>query len=154
MSHNLDPTDWRILKELTENGRMTNVQLAKRVGITPPPCLRRVRALEEAGLLRGFHADVDQAALGYELTVFVSVALHSQTEADLRAFDNLVLTWPLVRESFMMSGETDYLLRCIAPNMTLFQDFLINKLSASPNVASVKTAVTIKRTKYAPGLPY
>ncbi|MEM7748387.1 MAG: Lrp/AsnC family transcriptional regulator [Pseudomonadota bacterium] len=154
MSFNLDATDWRILKELTENGRMTNVQLAQRVGITPPPCLRRVRALEAAGLLRGFHADIDQEALGYELTVFVSVALHSQTESDLRAFDNLVLTWPLVRESYMMSGETDYLLKCIAPSMALFQEFLINKLSASPNVASVKTAVTIKRTKYAPGLPF
>ena len=92
MSFNLYATDRRILKELTENGRMTNVQLAQRVGITPPPCLRRVRALEAAGLLRGFHADIDQEALGYELTVFVSVALHSQTESALRAFDNLVLT--------------------------------------------------------------
>lgn len=149
----LDTTDWRILRELMANGRMTNVQLAQRVGITPPPCLRRVRALEEAGLIRGYHADVDQIALGYEMTVFVMVTLHSQAEADLHAFDNIVHGWPLVRESYMISGETDYMLKCIAPSMSMFQDFLINHLSATPNVASVKTAVTIRRTKHEPGVP-
>lgn len=153
MPTKLDSTDWRILKELTTNGRMTNVQLAQRVGITPPPCLRRVRALEDAGLIRGFYADIDQAALGYELTVFVMVALHSQAEPDLHAFENAALSWPLVRECYMMSGETDYFLKCIAPSMSVFQDFLINQLSATPNVASVKTAVTIKRTKFEPGVP-
>ncbi len=149
----LDAIDWRIIKELSADGRMTNVQLAQRVGITPPPCLRRVRALEAAGLIRGYHADIDQTALGYELTVFVMVALHSQSETDLRAFDNATLTWPLVRDCYMMSGETDYVLKCIAPNMSVFQDFLINTLSAAPNVASVKTAVTIRQTKHEPGVP-
>ena len=150
----LDTTDWRILNQLASNGRMTNVQLAQRVGITPPPCLRRVRALEDAGVIRGYHADLDQIALGYEMTVFVMVALHSQAEADLHSFDNMVHSWPLVRESYMMSGETDYMLKCIAPSMSVFQDFLINHLSAAPNVASVKTAVTIRRTKHEPGVPF
>lgn len=153
MTPKLDATDWRIIRELTANGRMTNVQLAQRVGITPPPCLRRVRALEEAGLIRGYHAEVDAPALGFELTVFVMVALHSQAEADLRAFENHIHAWPLVRECYMMSGETDYILKCIAPNMAAFQDFLINKLSATPNVASVKNAVSIKQTKMEPGVP-
>ncbi len=153
MNSKLDATDWRIIRELSANGRMTNVQLAQRVGITPPPCLRRVRALEEAGLIRGYHAEVDHTALGFELTVFVMVALHSQSEADLRTFENNAHTWPLVRECYMMSGETDYLLKCIAPSMTVFQDFLIDKLSATPNVASVKTSVTIKQTKYEAGVP-
>lgn len=153
MTPKLDATDWRIIRELTANGRMTNVQLAQRVGITPPPCLRRVRALEEAGLIRGYHAEVDAPALGFELTVFVMVALHSQAEADLRAFENHIQAWPLVRECYMMSGETDYILKCIAPNMAAFQDFLINKLSATPNVASVKNAVSIKQTKMEPGVP-
>ena len=153
MTISLDLIDWRILRELMRDGRMTNVQLAQRVGITPPPCLRRVRALEEAGLIRGYHADVDQEALGYELTVFVMVTLHSQAEADLNAFENAVLSWPLVRECHMMSGETDYVLRCIAPSMAAFQNFLINQLSAAPNVAGVKTAVTIKRVKFEPGVP-
>ncbi len=153
MTPKLDATDWRIIRELTANGRMTNVQLAQRVGITPPPCLRRVRALEEAGLIRGYHAEVDAPALGFELTVFVMVALHSQAEADLRAFENHIQAWPLVRECYMMSGETDYILKCIAPNMAAFQDFLINKLSATPNIASVKNAVSIKQTKMEPGVP-
>jgi DNA-binding Lrp family transcriptional regulator len=153
MTPKLDATDWRIIRELTANGRMTNVQLAQRVGITPPPCLRRVRALEEAGLIRGYHAEVDAPALGFELTVFVMVALHSQAEADLRAFENHIQAWPLVRECYMMSGETDYILKCIAPNMAAFQHFLINKLSATPNVASVKNAVSIKQTKMEPGVP-
>lgn len=154
MAAKLDSTDWRILKELTQNGRITNVQLAQRVGITAPPCLRRVRSLEEADLIRGYHAELDQAELGYELTVFVMVALHSQAEADLHAFESAALGWPLVRECYMMSGETDYYLKCIAPNMTVFQEFLINQLSATPNVASVKTAVTIRRTKFEPGVPF
>ena len=153
MPIDLDTTDWRIIKELTANGRMTNVQLSRRVGITPPPCLRRVRALENAGLIRGYHADVDQIALGYELTVIVMVALHSQAETDLRAFENTVLSWPLVRECYMMSGEIDYYLKCIAPSMTVFQEFLIDQLTAAPNVASVKTSVSIKQTKYEPGVP-
>ncbi len=153
MPIDLDTTDWRIIKELTANGRMTNVQLARRVGITPPPCLRRVRALENAGLIRGYHADVDRVALGYELTVIVMVALHSQSEADLRAFENTVLSWPLVRECYMMSGEIDFYLKCIAPSMTVFQEFLIDQLTAAPNVASVKTSVSIKQTKYEPGVP-
>ncbi|MEO1608811.1 MAG: Lrp/AsnC family transcriptional regulator [Pseudomonadota bacterium] len=147
MNVKMDLIDWRIIRELCANGRITNVQLAQRVGITPPPCLRRVRALEEAGLIRGYHADVDQQALGYELTVFVMVALHSQAESDLRAFENSAFGWPLVRECYMMSGEIDYLLKCIAPTMAAFQDFLINKLSATPNVASIKTAVTIRQIK-------
>ena len=153
MPIDLDTTDWRIIKELTANGRMTNVQLSRRVGITPPPCLRRVRALENAGLIRGYHADVDQIALGYELTVIVMVALHSQAETDLRAFENTVLSWPLVRECYMMSGEIDFYLKCIAPSMTVFQEFLIDQLTAAPNVASVKTSVSIKQTKYEPGVP-
>ena len=154
MAATLDATDWRILKELSQNGRITNVQLAQRVGITAPPCLRRVRVLEAAGLIRGYHAELDQAELGYELTILVMVSLHTQSEVDLHAFENAVLGWPLVRECYMLSGETDYYLKCIAPTMTMFQDFLINQLSAAPNVASVKTAVTIKRTKHEPGVPF
>ncbi|MGI9524069.1 MAG: Lrp/AsnC family transcriptional regulator [Hyphomicrobiaceae bacterium] len=153
MAAKLDATDWRILRTLMLDGRMTNVQLAQRVGITPPPCLRRVRALEDAGLIRGYHAELDHIALGYELTVFVMVSLHSHTESDLQAFENVVLAWPLVRESYMMSGEVDFLMKCIAPSMSVFQEFLISQLTATPNVASVKTAVSIKRTKLEPGLP-
>jgi DNA-binding Lrp family transcriptional regulator len=149
----LDPLDWRILKELQADGRMTNVALAARVGLSAPPCLRRVRALEEAGLIAGYTVLLDEPALGINLTAFAMVGLHNQSEAELRAFENLVLSWPLVREAYMLSGESDYMLKCVAPDLTAFQDFVLNALTAAPNVASVKTFLTIRRAKREPGVP-
>ena len=149
----LDATDWRILKELQADGRITNVMLASRVGLSAPPCLRRVRALEEAGLIAGYTALLDEKALGFEVAAFAMVGLHSQAEADLRAFENLVLGWPIVREAYMLAGEADYILKCVARDLTTFQDFVIGQLTAAPNVASVKTALTIRRAKREPGVP-
>jgi DNA-binding Lrp family transcriptional regulator len=149
----LDATDWRILKELQADGRMTNIALAHKIGLSAPPCLRRVRALEEAGLIGGYAALVDEDALGYPLTAFSMVRLHNQAEADLRAFENRLLGWPLVREAHMLSGESDYMLRCIARDLTGFQDFVLHELTSAPNVASVKTFVTIRRAKREAGVP-
>jgi len=148
----LDPLDWRILKELQADGRITNVALSQRVGLSAPPCLRRVRALEDAGYIRGYTALIDEKMLGFELTAFAMVGLHAQAEPDLRAFENRVLGWPLVRECYMMSGETDYILRCIAPDLGAFQDFVIKELTAAPNVASIKTSLAIRRAKSEPGV--
>lgn len=153
MRDRLDATDWRILKELQADGRITNVALASRVGITPPPCLRRVRALEEAGLITGYTVLLDEKALGFQLMAFAMVGLHSQSEADLRAFENRILGWPLVREAYMLSGETDYILKCVAPDLASFQDFVTAELTAAPNVATVKTTLAIRRAKFAPGVP-
>jgi DNA-binding Lrp family transcriptional regulator len=149
----LDATDWRILKELMSNGAITNVALARRVGLSAPPCLRRVRALEEAGIITGYAALIDEKAVGYEVTAFALVGLHAQTEAGLRAFENLVLGWPFVREAHMLAGESDYILKCVAPDLTAFQDFILNELTSAPNVASVKTSLAIRRAKLAPGVP-
>jgi DNA-binding Lrp family transcriptional regulator len=149
----LDATDWRILKELQADGRITNVDLARKVGVSPPPCLRRVRALEQAGMIAGYFALLDEKAVGFEVVAFAMVGLHSQSEVDLRAFENRVLAWPLVRESYMLSGETDYVLKCVAPDLSAFQDFVINELTAAPNVASVKTTLVIRRAKFEPGVP-
>jgi DNA-binding Lrp family transcriptional regulator len=149
----LDPLDWRILKELQADGRITNVALSQRVGLSAPPCLRRMRALEDAGFVRGYTALLDEKMLGFDLTAFAMVGLHAQAEADLRAFENRVLAWPLVRECYMMSGETDYILRCVAPDLGAFQDFVIKDLTAAPNVASVKTSLAIRRAKSEPGVP-
>lgn len=149
----LDAIDWRILKELQADGRMTNVALAARVGLSAPPCLRRVRALEEAGLISGYTVLLDEPALGFTLTAFAMVGLHSQSEADLRAFENRVLGWPIVREAFMLSGENDYILKCVAADLPAFQAFVLDDLTASPNVASVKTFLTIRRAKREPGVP-
>jgi DNA-binding Lrp family transcriptional regulator len=152
MRLSLDATDWRILRELQANGRISNVDLAARVGLTPPPCLRRVRALEQAGIIAGFHAAFDEKAIGFDVVAFAMVGLYSQAEAELRAFENRLLTWPIVREAHMLSGETDYLLKCVAPDLPAFQEFILKELTATPNVASVKTTTTIRRAKFEPGV--
>jgi DNA-binding Lrp family transcriptional regulator len=149
----LDAIDWRILKELQADGRITNVALAAKVGLSAPPCLRRVRALEEAGLINGYTVLLDEAALGFSLTAFAMVGLHNQAEADLRAFENAVIGWAIVREAYMLSGESDFMLKCVAADLTQFQSFVLNDLTAAPNVASVKTFLTIRRAKRAPGVP-
>lgn len=153
MSLRLDATDRRILRELMADGALTNVALAQRVGLSAPPCLRRVRALEDAGVIQGYTALVDERALGFGLTAFALVGLHSQAEPDLNAFENRVLGWPIVREAYMLSGESDYVLKCLAPDLATFQDFVLKELTAAPNVASVKTNLAIRRAKLAPGVP-
>jgi DNA-binding Lrp family transcriptional regulator len=150
----LDPIDRRILAELQADGRMTNVELARRVGISAPPCLRRVRTLEEQGFIRGYHADVDPRALGFEVQVFAMVGLHSQAEADLSAFEAQCRAWPLVRECHMLNGEIDFILKCVAPDLSTFQSFLTEDLTAAPNVASVKTSLVIRGAKDEPGVPF
>lgn len=153
MKARLDAIDWQILKELQADGRMTNVELAKRVGISAPPCLRRVRALEEASLIRGYRTLLNEKYLGYDVTAFAMVGLHSQTEADLIAFQDTAQKWPLVRECYMLSGEVDFLLKCVAPDLQTFQNFVIRELTAATNVDSVRTALTIRQTKDEPIVP-
>ncbi|TFL18926.1 Lrp/AsnC family transcriptional regulator [Jannaschia formosa] len=153
-SSKLDPIDRQILAELQADGRMTNVELARRVGISAPPCLRRVRALEEAGLIQGYHADVNARALGFEVQVFAMVSLVRQAEADLSAFEALARSWPLVRECHMLNGEIDFILKCVAPDLSTFQSFLTGKLTAAENVASVKTSLVIRGAKDVPGVPF
>ncbi len=150
----LDPIDRRILAELQADGRMTNVELAKRVGISAPPCLRRVRTLEEAGYIKGYHAEVDARALGFEVKVFANVGLISQAEADLSAFEARCRAWPLVRECHMLNGEVDFLLKCVAPDLSTFQSFLTEQLLKAENVASVKTSLVIRGEKDEPGVPF
>ncbi len=131
---------------------MTNVELARRVGISAPPCLRRVRALEEAGVIESYCALLDVKKLGHEILAFAMVGLHSQAEADLVAFEDLVRSWPIVRECFMLSGEIDFILKCVSRDLESFQNFVINELTAAENVASVKTSLSIRRSKFEPGL--
>lgn len=149
----LDRIDRRILSDLQEDGRMTNVELAKRAGISAPPCLRRVRALEEAGFVRGYHADLNPGTLGYNVTVFAQVGLNSQAEADLKAFEDLIDSWPEVRECHMLAGETDFLLKIVEKDWDSYQQFLTKCLTAAPNVAHVKSALAIRTSKHTPGVP-
>ncbi len=152
--HKLDPIDRKILSELQANGRITNVELARRVGISAPPCLRRVRTLEESGYIRGYHADINARALDFEVQVFAMVGLHSQAEVDLAAFENRCRNWPLVRECHMLNGEIDFILKCVAPDLSTFQNFLTEQLTAAENVASVKTSLVIRCAKDEPGVPF
>ncbi|HLY57110.1 MAG TPA: Lrp/AsnC family transcriptional regulator [Stellaceae bacterium] len=149
----LDKIDRRILDELQNDGRMTNVELARRAGISAPPCLRRVRALEEAGLIRGYHADIDPESMGYGVTVFAQVGLSSQAETDLKAFEALAGAWPEVREVHMLAGETDFLLKIVATDWDAYQRFLTTRLTSAPNVAHVRSALAIRTSKAAPGVP-
>ncbi len=150
----LDSIDRMILAELQADGRMTNVELARRVGISAPPCLRRVRTLEESGYIRGYHADVDARELGFEVQVFVMVGLERQAEVDLSAFETKCQGWPLVRECHMLNGEVDFILKCVAPDLSTFQNFLTEELTSADNVASVKTSLVIRGAKDEPGVPF
>ncbi|MEO0387440.1 MAG: Lrp/AsnC family transcriptional regulator [Pseudomonadota bacterium] len=152
--HKLDLIDRRILAELQADGRMTNVELSRRVGISAPPCLRRVRTLEEMGLIKGYHADVNARDLGFEVQVFAMVSLKSQAEADLSKFEDQARAWPLVRECHMLNGEIDFILKCVAPDLSSFQSFLTEALTAAENVASVKTSLVIRNAKDTPGVPF
>lgn len=150
----LDEIDRRILAELQADGRMTNVELARRVGISAPPCLRRVRVLEEAGYIRGYHADLDPGSLGFEVQVFAMVRLQSQSERDLAAFEERARAWPLVRECHMLNGEIDFILKCVSPDLSTFQSFLTEELLKADHVANVKTSLVIRCAKDEPGLPF
>ncbi len=152
MHAHLDAIDRKILKELQDDGRMTNVELARRIGISAPPCLRRVRALEEAGYIRSYRALLDEKLLGFEVTVFALVHLSSQAEADLKAFEDFVRKEPLVRECWMLSGEVDFILKCVAPDMATFQDF-VTHLTAAPHVRNVRTSLVLHNSKYEAAVP-
>jgi DNA-binding Lrp family transcriptional regulator len=151
--HKLDSIDLRILSELQANGRITNVELSRRAKITAPPCLRRMRTLEKAGFIKGYHADLDGKSLGFEVTGFVFVGLASQNDHDLKHFEERVRSWPAVRECHMLSGEVDFLLKCVAKDLSGFQTFITETLTAEKNVASVKTALVIHASKNEPGVP-
>ena len=148
----LDAIDWQILAELQADGRMTNVELARRVGISAPPCLRRVRVLEEAGYIKGYRGLLDEKLLGFEVAVFAMVHLSSQAEADLAAFERFVQAQPLVRECWMLSGEIDFILKCAAPDLKTFQAF-VAELTSAPNVRNVKTSLTLRNSKDAALVP-
>ncbi len=152
-SLHLDPIDLKILDELQSDGRITNVDLAAKVGLTAPPCLRRVRALEQSGVIKSYHADIDPAALGYTISVFAMVSLKSQAETDLKAFEDLIRSIPEIRECHMLNGEIDFILKILAKDLQSFQELLTTQLTSAPNVSSVKTSLTIRTAKDQPGVP-
>lgn len=149
----LDKIDRKILRDLQNEGRMTNVDLAKRAGISAPPCLRRVRALEDSGIIKSYHANIDPISIGFGITIYAQVKLSSQAEIDLKKFETRCETWPLVRECHMLSGETDFLLRIVAKEWDSYQRFLTEDLTTAENVTNVKTMPLVRTSKYQPGVP-
>src|SRR3984893_2130485 len=152
VSKNLDEIELKSLAELQPDDPNASLERAKRVGIAPPPCLRRVRTLEEQGYILGYRGLLDPRRLGFDVTVFASVHLSSQAEADLRAFEDFVRAEPLVRECWMLSGEVDFILKCVAPDMATFQDF-VTHLTAAPHVRNVRTSLVLHNSKYEAAVP-
>lgn len=148
----LDAIDRRILSTLQQEGRITNVELSRRAGISAPPCLRRVRVLEEKGYIRGYHADLDPHRLGWEITFFAIVGLDSQKEAVLSAFEELVATWPEVRECHMIRGGGDFLLKLVARD-TNHENQLTQRLTGAATVTKVQTLQTIRTSRSVAGVP-
>ena len=149
----LDNIDKKILRELQNDGRITNVELARRVDISAPPCLRRVRSLEDRGVIQGYHAQLDPHSLGYDVMVFVMVGLETQSDHDLKEFEAQVNEWPMVRECYMLNGEYDFFLKVVAKDLPSFQEWLTANLTAAPHVGTVRTSLTIRATKHEPGVP-
>jgi DNA-binding Lrp family transcriptional regulator len=148
----LDRIDLQILKDLQDNGRITNVELARRAGISAPPCLRRVRALEEAGFIRDYHAELKAEALGFDILFFALVGLDNQSEAVLNQFERLMASWPEVRECHMARGPSDFVLKIVARN-TAHENALTTKLTSAPHVVTVQTIQVIRTAKARPGVP-
>lgn len=149
----LDATDRKILRELQTQGRLSNIELASRIGLSAPPTLRRVQALEREGYIAGYRAQLAGDKLGFGIQMFAFVGLKSQNDAELKAFEKRVSEWPLVREAYAISGEADFILHLVGSDLNELQNFVISTLTAAPNVDSVKTTMIMRVSKYEPGVP-
>lgn len=142
-----DTIDWKILKELQREGRISNVELSSRVGLSPPPTLRRVQALEQAGYITGYRAELSREKLGYTVEVIALVGLKSQAQNEVAEFERRVASWPIVRECFALQGVADFMLRCVARDLPSLQSFVYGALMKAPNVDSVKTSIVLGKPK-------
>ena len=140
----IDRTDYRILHQLQNNGRLTNLELAERVGLSPSPCLRRVRGLEESGVIRRYVAIVDAKAVGLPISAFINVSLRSQELDSLEAFQQRVASFPEIMECYLMTGSSDYLLRVVVPSLEAYERFLVDKLTRVPGISSIQTSFALK----------
>lgn len=149
----LDPIDARILERMQEDARISNVDLAKAVGLSPSPCLRRVRALERRGVIRRYVTLVDPQATGLPVSVFIHVSLEKQVERALEVFEAAIRQRPEVMECYLMTGEADYLLRVVVADIAAYQRFLMDHLTRVPGVASIKSGFALRQVQYRTALP-
>lgn len=153
MPNGLDDTDVRLLQHLQENARLTNVELADRVGLSPSPCLRRLKRLEAEGIIKGYMTLVDQNAIGFPVSVFVSVTLKEQTEPALEEFEARIGALPQVMECYLMTGTADYLLRVVTADLAAYERFLKDHLTRIPAIASIQSSFALKQVTFRTALP-
>lgn len=152
-SHRLDNLDLKILDQLQKHGRISNVDLAEKVGISAPPCLRRRATLERQGYIRGYSTILNPKKLGFDVEAFVSVQLFEQRTGDVHAFEQKVKAWREVRECYALSGSVDFLLKCVAADLNALQHFVTSVLIHEALVTAVLTSVVVRTTKNEPGVP-
>ena len=153
MPNGLDDTDVRVLQQLQENARLTNVELAERVGLSPSPCLRRLKRLESEGIIKGYMTLVDQNAIGLPVSVFVSVTLKEQTEPALEEFEARISTLPQVMECYLMTGTADYMLRVVTADLAAYERFLKDHLTRIPAIAAIQSSFALKQVTFRTALP-
>jgi Lrp/AsnC family leucine-responsive transcriptional regulator len=150
----LDKTDYRILNKLQNNARMSNTELADAVGLSPSPCLRRVKQLEADGVIKRYVGIVDPKAVGLPISIFVSVSLHSQQRTGLEEFEQRIQSYPEVMECYLMTGSADYLLRVVVPELDSYERFLAEKLTRISGVANIQSSFALKQVVYRTELPF
>lgn len=149
----LDRLDYRILHHLQNDARLTNLELASHVGLSPSPCLRRVKALEDLGIIRRYVAILDAVAVGLPISAFINVSLRSQERETLEQFQTQITSCPEVMECYLMTGNSDYLLRVVVPDLESYERFLGDKLTRIPGVGNIQTSFALKPVVYRTELP-
>lgn len=149
----IDGTDLRILAELQRNGKLTNAELSERVNLSPSPCLKRVKRMETAGLIRDYVALLDPGMLGLDLNVFIFISLKAQSRSLLSEFENRVAGHDEVMECYLMTGDEDYLLRVAVPDVTALERFIVDSLSPMPEVEKIRSSIALKQVRYKTALP-
>jgi Lrp/AsnC family leucine-responsive transcriptional regulator len=149
----LDTTDWKILARLQENARLSNVELAQAVHLSPSPCLNRVRSLEESGVISRYVTLLDPIELGLRVSVFISVTLEKQVESALDVFEQAIQARPEVMECYLMTGDADYLLRVVVPDVQALERFILDFLTRIPGVGNIRSSFALKQVKYQTALP-
>jgi Lrp/AsnC family transcriptional regulator, leucine-responsive regulatory protein len=149
----LDSIDWKILGLLQGDARVSNVELAKAIGLSPSPCLNRVRALEEAGYISRYVTLLDALRVGLKVSVFIQVTLERQIESALERFENAIRSRPEVMECYLMTGDADYLIRVVVADIQVLEEFILKFLTKLPGVGNIKSSFALKQVKYQTALP-
>lgn len=149
----IDPVDLRILRELQQDAKLTNLELAARVHLSPSPCLARVRQLERRGLISRYVTLLDAASLGLGVSVFIQIRLEKQVERALDDFQAAMQRYPEVMECYLMSGDSDYMIRVVVGDVPTLERFIVDQLSKIPGVANIRSSFALKQVKYNTALP-